>query len=70
VFDDPARDACKSPIAWSPARADAGDTVATSARGRYFAVRIARAVPKGEVIATDLEPDMIRFMTERAKREA
>ena len=33
----------------------------------YFAVRLARAVPAGEVIATDLEPDMVRY--ERARRE-
>jgi len=35
----------------------------------YFSVRLARAVPQGEVIATDLEPDMVRFVNERARRE-
>jgi len=35
----------------------------------YFSVRLARAVPRGEVIATDLEPDMVRFVSERARRE-
>lgn len=35
----------------------------------YFAVRLARAVPDGQVIATDIEPDMVRYMTERAARE-
>jgi len=71
VFDDPARDAWQEPdrvvaaLALQPAM-----TVADIGAGTgYFAVRLARAVPKGEVIATDLEPDMIRFMTERAKRE-
>jgi SAM-dependent methyltransferase len=33
-------------------------------------VRLARAVPDGQVIATDIEPDMIRYMTERAQRES
>ncbi|MCY0987164.1 class I SAM-dependent methyltransferase [Nannocystis sp. ILAH1] len=35
----------------------------------YFAVRLARAVPAGEVIATDIEPDMVRYLNERARRE-
>ncbi|MFZ6182184.1 class I SAM-dependent methyltransferase [Nannocystis pusilla] len=35
----------------------------------YFAVRLARAVPEGEVIATDVEPDMVRYLNERARRE-
>ncbi|WP_434420122.1 class I SAM-dependent methyltransferase [Nannocystis pusilla] len=35
----------------------------------YFAVRLARAVPAGEVIATDVEPDMVRYLNERARRE-
>jgi arsenite methyltransferase len=35
----------------------------------YFSVRLARAVPDGEVIATDIEPDMVRHLRERAHRE-
>ena len=35
----------------------------------YFAVRLARAVPAGEVIASDLEPNMLQFIAERAARE-
>ncbi|MCK6544465.1 class I SAM-dependent methyltransferase [Myxococcota bacterium] len=35
----------------------------------YFSVRLARAVPRGEVIATDLQPEMVRFVSERARRE-
>lgn len=35
----------------------------------YFAMRLARAVPEGRVVALDVEPDMVRFMTERAARE-
>lgn len=71
VFDDPARDAWQQPdrvieaLALAPTMAVADIGAGTG----YFAVRLARAVPQGSVIATDIEPDMVRFMTERAKRE-
>lgn len=71
VFDDPARDAWQQPdrivaeLALTPTM-----TVADIGAGTgYFAVRIARAVPQGQVIATDLEPDMIRYLEQRAQRE-
>ena len=71
VFDDPARDEWQRPddvlraLELEPAM-----TVADIGAGTgYFAVRLARAVPRGEVIATDLEPDMVRFLEERARRE-
>jgi len=71
VFDDPARDAWQRPddvlraLELEPAM-----TVADVGAGTgYFSVRLARAVPHGEVIAADLEPDMVRFLTERARRE-
>lgn len=35
----------------------------------YFAVRFARAVPEGKVFASDIEPDMVRYLRERAQRE-
>lgn len=70
-FDDPARDEWQHPddvlhaLELAPAM-----TVADVGAGTgYFAVRLARAVPAGKVIATDLEPDMVRFLTERARRE-
>ena len=71
VFDDPARDAWQKPdqvlaaLELAPAL-----TVADVGAGTgYFTVRLARAVPKGQVIATDIEPDMVRYLTERARRE-
>lgn len=71
MFDDPARDAWQQPdrviaeLDLTPAM-----TVADVGAGTgYFAVRIARHVPQGEVIATDLEADMVRYLTERAQRE-
>jgi len=71
VFDDPARDAWQQPDR-VVAALELGPkmTVADIGAGTgYFAVRLARAVPEGQVIATDVEPDMIRYMTERAGRE-
>jgi ubiquinone/menaquinone biosynthesis C-methylase UbiE len=35
----------------------------------YFAMRIARLAPQGRVYAVDVEPDMTRYLGERAKRE-
>lgn len=71
VLDDPARDAWQRPddvlraLALKPAM-----TVADVGAGTgYFSARLARAVPRGEVIATDLAPDMVRFLGERARRE-
>jgi SAM-dependent methyltransferase len=32
-------------------------------------VRLARAVPRGRVYAVDIEPDMVRYLGERAARE-
>lgn len=72
VFDDPQRDAWQKPdevirvlkLAPEAAVADIG-----SGTG-YFAVRFARALPKGRVFGADLEPDMVRYLNARAKREA
>jgi SAM-dependent methyltransferase len=70
-FDDPARDAWQQPDRVLAAlELGPGMMVADIGAGTgYFAVRLARAVPDGQVIATDIEPDMIRYMTERATRE-
>jgi cyclopropane fatty-acyl-phospholipid synthase-like methyltransferase len=35
----------------------------------YFPVRLARAVPNGFVWGMDIEPDMVRYLNERAKKE-
>lgn len=35
----------------------------------YFAVRFARAVPQGVVLGADVEPDMVRYLNDRARRE-
>jgi SAM-dependent methyltransferase len=69
VFDDPARDAWQEPDRVIASLAlDKTLTVADVGAGTgYFAVRIAPLV--AEVVATDIEADMIRYMTERAARE-
>jgi SAM-dependent methyltransferase len=71
VFDDPARDEWQKPddviralkLAPEALVADIG------AGTGYFAVRLARAVPKGRVYGVDVEPDMVRYLNQRAQRE-
>jgi SAM-dependent methyltransferase len=71
VFDDPARDEWQKPddviralkLAPEALVADIG------AGTGYFAVRLARAVPKGRVYGVDAEPDMVRYLNQRAQRE-
>lgn len=71
VLDDPARDVWQLPahviraLELTPRMAVADVGAGTG----YFAVRLARALPEGDVIATDVEPTMVGFMTERARRE-
>jgi SAM-dependent methyltransferase len=71
AFDDPARDAWQQPDRVIAVLALAPEmTVADVGAGTgYFTVRLARAVPRGQVIATDIEPDMVRYLGERAARE-
>jgi ubiquinone/menaquinone biosynthesis C-methylase UbiE len=70
-FDAPERDAWQRPddviavLALTPRMAVADVGAGTG----YFTMRIARAVPQGEVVATDVEPDMVRYLGERAARE-
>ena len=71
VFDDPARDAWQKPAEVVRALGLAPDAaVADIGSGTgYFAVRLARAVPQGRVFGADIEPDMVRFLSERAAKE-
>lgn len=72
VFDDPKRDAWQQPdrvvaaLALSP-----GMVVADIGAGTgYFEKRLSTAVgATGAVIAIDIEPDMVRYLGERAQRE-
>ena len=71
IFDDPARDAWQKPHEVTEALKLAPDaSVADIGSGTgYFAVRLAHRVPRGRVFGVDTEPDMVRHLAERAKRE-
>ncbi|MCC6610955.1 MAG: class I SAM-dependent methyltransferase [Burkholderiales bacterium] len=71
VFDDPARDAWQKPAEVIRALALPPDAaVADIGAGTgYFSVRLARAEPHGRVYGADIEPDMVRHVTERARRD-
>jgi cyclopropane fatty-acyl-phospholipid synthase-like methyltransferase len=70
-FENPARDAWQKPDEVLAALALAPDAkVADVGSGTgYFAVRLARVVPQGHVYGVDIEPDMARYLGERARRE-
>jgi SAM-dependent methyltransferase len=71
VFDDPKRDAWQKPHEVIQALAIKPDAVIAdvgSGTG-YFAVRLANMVPKGRVYGVDVEPEMVKYLAERAKRE-
>jgi len=71
VFDDPARDAWQKPHEVIDALAlKPGAVIADIGSGTgYFSVRLARMVPDSHVYGVDTEPDMVRYLAERAKRE-
>ncbi len=71
VFDDPKRDAWQKPHEVIEALNLEPDAVIAdigSGTG-YFAVRLANMVPKGRVYGVDVEPDMVKYLAERATRE-
>lgn len=72
MFDDPKRDEWQKPDAVVAALAlTPGMAVADVGAGTgYFEARLAAAVgPSGNVFAVDIEPDMVRYLAERALRE-
>jgi SAM-dependent methyltransferase len=71
VFDDPKRDEWQKPhevIQALKLKPDARVADIGSGTG-YFAMRLANMVPKGRVYGVDIEPDMVKYLSERAKRE-
>jgi len=71
VFDDPKRDAWQKPhevIQALKLKPDAVIADIGSGTG-YFSARFANMVPKGRVYGLDTEPDMVKYLAERAKRE-
>ena len=70
-FDKPERDAWQKPEEVVEAlRLDRAASVADVGAGTgYFSVKIAKRIPEGKVFAADVEPDMVRYLGERAGRE-
>jgi SAM-dependent methyltransferase len=71
VFDDPKRDEWQKPHQVIQALKMAPDAVVADvgAGTGYFSVRLATMLPKGKVYAVDVEPDMVKHLAERAKRD-
>jgi SAM-dependent methyltransferase len=71
IFDDPKRDTWQKPHEVIQALALKPDAVIADigAGTGYFSARLAHMVPKGRVLAVDTEPDMVKYLAERAKRE-
>jgi len=71
VFDDPARDAWQKPHEVIQALKLKPDAVIADigAGTGYFSARFSHMVPQGRVYAVDVEPDMVKYLADRAKRE-
>jgi predicted methyltransferase len=71
VFDDPKRDGWQKPHEVIEGLALAPNAVVADigAGTGYFAVRLARMLPKGKVFAADVEPQMVHHLAARAKRD-
>ncbi len=70
-FDNPERDAWQKPEEIVDAlHLKRTSSVADIGAGTgYFSVRIAKRIPEGKIFAADVEPDMVRYLGERARRE-
>jgi len=70
-FDDPERDRWQKPHEVIHALGLPPDAVVADvgAGTGYFAVRLAHMTPRGRVFAVDIEPDMVKYLAERARRE-
>ena len=71
VFDDPKRDAWQKPHEVIQALGLKPDAVVADigAGTGYFAVRFANMVSRGRVYGVDVEPGMVKYLDERARRE-
>jgi ubiquinone/menaquinone biosynthesis C-methylase UbiE len=68
-FDDPKRDDWQKPdqVVESLALPDGAVLADIGAGTGYFAVRLAKRYPKSKIIAVDIEPDMVAYVSNRAK---
>jgi len=71
VFDDSARDAWQKPHQVIQALGLKPDALVADigAGTGYFSARLANMLPKGRVYAVDVEPEMVKYLGERAQRE-
>lgn len=70
-FEDPARDVWQKPDEVIAAlKLKPNDRIADiGAATGYFPVRLARALPLGKIWGVDIEPEMTRYLTDRARNE-
>lgn len=70
-FDDPARDAWQKPhqVIQALDLAPEAKVADIGAGTGYFSARLAHMTSAGRVYAVDTEPDMVRYLTERAQRD-
>jgi ubiquinone/menaquinone biosynthesis C-methylase UbiE len=70
-FDNPERDTWQKPEEILGAlNLQRTSVVADIGAGTgYFSVRLAKRIPEGKILAADIEPDMVRYLGERALRE-
>jgi SAM-dependent methyltransferase len=70
-FDKPERDGWQKPEEVIDAlHLDRAASVADVGAGTgYFSVKIAKRIPDGKIFAADVEPDMVRYLGERAGRD-
>jgi SAM-dependent methyltransferase len=71
VFDDPERDAWQKPHEVIRSLALPPDAIVAdigSGTG-YFTVRFAHMLPAGRVYGVDIEPDMVRYLAQRAQKD-
>jgi SAM-dependent methyltransferase len=70
MFDDPKRDAWQKPHQLIQALALKPDAVVADigAGTGYLSVRLAHMTPRGRVYGVDVEPDMVRFLRDRAAK--
>jgi len=71
VFDDPSRDAWQKPheVIQALALKSEAKVADLGAGTGYFSARLAKMLPKGTVYAVDIEPEMVEYLKQRARRE-
>lgn len=71
IFDDPKRDEWQKPheLIRALALPEAAVVADVGAGTGYFSVRLARMLPRARILAADVEPNMVRHLAQRAKRE-